>query len=151
MVWLFWKGVVGRRCQVGVRFGLEHHSLYFVLYSRNCILPLSILSVERHSKISKETQSFPRPSRTKCPGGASVCQICPFSMIENRSLDHLHMASSIKHLPVIDISSPTPESCDDLLRAASEWGFLYVRFEGLDISEKDVNHVFNLVVMCYNE
>lgn len=54
------------------------------------------------------------------------------------------------HLPVIDLSSPTDSTSNDLLHAAREFGFLYVRFKALPIDAEDVDSLFDLVcVSCY--
>ena len=50
------------------------------------------------------------------------------------------------HLPIVDISFPTPESCKELLAAAAEWGFLYVRFtKGAGMESADVGRLFDIV------
>ena len=49
------------------------------------------------------------------------------------------------HLPIIDISQATPETGDQLVEAASKWGFLYIRNQGLGFDTEIIDRIFELV------
>ena len=48
-------------------------------------------------------------------------------------------------LPIIDISSPAEETAKQIVFAAAEYGFFYVRSKGLKIDAEIVNGIFGLV------
>lgn len=50
-------------------------------------------------------------------------------------------------IPVIDISGPTPENeiADQLVEAATKYGFVYIKNEGKDIPVAAIDNLFDLV------
>jgi hypothetical protein len=48
-------------------------------------------------------------------------------------------------IPVIDISSPSPEVAKQVLEAASTHGFLFIKNDGATIPPKDIHDMFQLV------
>jgi isopenicillin N synthase-like dioxygenase len=48
-------------------------------------------------------------------------------------------------IPVIDISSPSPEVAQQVLDAASSHGFLFIKNDGITIPPKDIADMFELV------
>ena len=58
----------------------------------------------------------------------------------------LNSESSIQ-LPVIDLSYPTGETARQIIRAATEYGFFYIRSQNLEIDAKTVNGIFGLVCL----
>jgi isopenicillin N synthase-like dioxygenase len=48
-------------------------------------------------------------------------------------------------IPVIDISSPSPEVAQQVLSAASTHGFLFIKNDGKTIPQKDIDEMFALV------
>jgi hypothetical protein len=53
------------------------------------------------------------------------------------------------HIPVIDISHPSPEVAQQVLDAASNHGFLFIKNDGVTIPPKDINDMFSLVSIHY--
>ena len=49
------------------------------------------------------------------------------------------------HLPIIDISGPTDETAEEIMNAAAEYGFFYIRSRHLEIDAKTVNGIFGIV------
>ena len=49
------------------------------------------------------------------------------------------------HLPIIDLSQATTETGDQLVEAASKWGFLYIRNRGLGFDTEIIDRIFELV------
>lgn len=54
-------------------------------------------------------------------------------------------------IPVIDISGSTPEDevADQLVEAATKYGFVYIKNEGKDIPVKAIDNLFDLVSENY--
>ena len=51
-----------------------------------------------------------------------------------------------QHLPIIDLSAPDERAvAQQLLQAATEWGFVYIRGRGLDIDAERLDGIFDLV------
>lgn len=50
-------------------------------------------------------------------------------------------------IPVIDISGASSEVdiAEELVKAASTYGFVYVKNEGKDISVEQIDHIFDVV------
>lgn len=50
-------------------------------------------------------------------------------------------------IPVIDISGSTPEAdvADQLVNAATRYGFVYIKNEGKDIPIEAIDNLFNIV------
>jgi len=48
-------------------------------------------------------------------------------------------------IPVIDISKPTPEVAQQVLEAASSFGFLFIKNDGVTIPPADIDAMFELV------
>ena len=55
------------------------------------------------------------------------------------------MKNATAHLPLIDLAEDPSQSSRQLLEAASEWGFVYIKSTGLCISPQDVDRAFELV------
>jgi isopenicillin N synthase-like dioxygenase len=53
------------------------------------------------------------------------------------------MVSAASTLPVIDISSSSPDTAKELVKAISEYGFVYIKSNV--IPNKDINEMFGLV------
>lgn len=51
--------------------------------------------------------------------------------------------SPVEQLSVIDVSKIDAQTGDQILEAASKWGFLYVRNHGF--TAEDLEHIFGLV------
>ena len=51
-------------------------------------------------------------------------------------------------IPVIDISGSTPEEevADQLVEAATKYGFVYIKNEGKDIPVDAIDNIFSLVM-----
>ena len=50
------------------------------------------------------------------------------------------------HLPILDLSGDDEtQIAQDLLAAAAEWGFVYVRARGLEVDAAHLDRIFNLV------
>jgi hypothetical protein len=49
------------------------------------------------------------------------------------------------HLPVFDISNPTPEVGRSMIAAAAKYGFLYIDTKGIDLTEEMVGRIFQTV------
>lgn len=54
---------------------------------------------------------------------------------------------STGQIPVIDISGASSEVdiAEELVKAASTYGFVYVKTEGKDIPVKEIDHIFDVV------
>lgn len=52
---------------------------------------------------------------------------------------------STSDIPVIDISSSSPEIAKEVLEAASTHGFLFIKNDGATIPPRDIDHMFDLV------
>ena len=52
---------------------------------------------------------------------------------------------SSMQLPIIDVSHPTCETAAQIIHAAAEYGFFYIRSRHLEIDAKTVNGIFDLV------
>jgi hypothetical protein len=48
-------------------------------------------------------------------------------------------------IPVIDISNPSPEIAEEVLHAASTHGFLFIKNNGITLTQKDIDTMFDLV------
>jgi len=48
-------------------------------------------------------------------------------------------------IPVIDISSPSPDVAQQVLDAASTHGFLFIKNDGVTIPPEDISDMFQLV------
>ena len=53
------------------------------------------------------------------------------------------------HIPVIDISNVDDEVGENLVEAASEWGFIYISSHGLDMTAETVNRTFDIVGLIH--
>lgn len=51
---------------------------------------------------------------------------------------------NMAHIPVIDISSRNPQAPQQLLEAASTYGFVYVENDEAGLSPQDIAHAFDL-------
>ena len=56
-----------------------------------------------------------------------------------------HTSGENEHLPIIDLSQIGPETGDRLVEAASKWGFLYIRNQGLGFDTAVMDRIFGLV------
>lgn len=57
-------------------------------------------------------------------------------------MSRLHHGQKI---PVIDISNTSKEVAQQVLDAASKYGFLYIKNDGVTISPEDIDNMFKLV------
>ena len=48
-------------------------------------------------------------------------------------------------LPVIDVSNIDSQTAEKLLKATSEWGFVYLGSQGLGIAREEIDQAFDLV------
>ena len=48
-------------------------------------------------------------------------------------------------IPIIDISNPSPNVAQQVLDAASNHGFLFIKNDGVTIPPKDIAEMFELV------
>ncbi|MCJ1351958.1 MAG: hypothetical protein MMC33_001942 [Icmadophila ericetorum] len=55
-----------------------------------------------------------------------------------------HTSGENEHLPIIDLSQIGPETGDRLVEAASKWGFLYIRNQGLGFDTAVMDRIFGL-------
>jgi len=55
--------------------------------------------------------------------------------------------SAVPHnsIPVIDISQPSKQIAQQVLDAASTYGFLYIKNDGTTIATEDIHNMFKLV------
>ena len=53
-----------------------------------------------------------------------------------------------EQLPIIDISNPDSHTGDRLLQAASEWGFVYIKNQGLGFTPEILDRTFGLVKLA---
>ena len=50
------------------------------------------------------------------------------------------------HLPILDLSArDEARNARELLQAATEWGFVYIRCSGLELAPSHVENIFELV------
>jgi hypothetical protein len=56
-----------------------------------------------------------------------------------------HTELEASEIPVIDISSPSPDVAKEVLHAASTHGFLFIKNDGVTIPPQDIDDMFDLV------
>ena len=55
------------------------------------------------------------------------------------------LQDNVLHIPVIDLSNATEHTGDDLVKATSQWGFVFIRSIGSGFTPDTVNRTFDLV------
>ena len=61
-------------------------------------------------------------------------------------LDKTEADTRPQHLPIVNLASHDEATvAQQLLNAATEWGFIYVRSSNLAIDATHVNNIFNIV------
>lgn len=94
------------------------------------------IKTSAHPLLSTTHMKFPLKDRT------------PFQLAAQR------MSSTTAKIPVIDISAPNVDQKDvarQLVDAAEEHGFIYIRNLGRDIPATDIDGAFDLVRLAFNK
>lgn len=61
-----------------------------------------------------------------------------------------HSESQDAEIPVIDIANPSSQVAEEVLKAASSNGFLFIKNDGVTIPPKDIKEMFNIVSISSN-
>jgi hypothetical protein len=70
-------------------------------------------------------------------------------------MDHTQSNGTTAQIPVIDLSGADAQTADQLVKAVAEYGFVFVKGEGLDFTAQILNDTFALVslahtISCYS-